>query len=213
MIDSPTLRIVLESCLPATGPDEGLIALFIALSVVLVVGGVFFLVGSKKRAIALLLIPAAALTFALGAPAQPSQAASIPGFTVGSPDETHWSIDTTQLVLRDGADDVVLTAEQDAIVQQLLDILGSQPGSSEAFVAHLVNNDPPNQTADLPAGNAALNPGGVATVTASAVDTVIDSWDTVDVTLTVTWTVSYSDECGKPAQTVITYTGFIPFAL
>ncbi len=159
---------------PPPAPTKGLIALFVALSVVLLVAGVFFIARSKK-AMALLLIPVAALTLVLGAPAQPSLAAAIPGFTVGSPDGTHWSIDGAQLALRDGADPVALTPEQAAVVQQLLDILGSQSGSSEAFVVDLVNNEPPNQTAQLPAGNAGpATPGGVATVTASAVNTVID---------------------------------------
>lgn len=196
---------MLESCLPATGPDSWVIALLVAIGVVLVVAGAIFVARSKAR-VALLLVPVAALTLVLAAPAQPSQAAAaaIPSFTIpggwdwNNPDQT-WDSGTP-------------TSEQLEWLGLLDEIQENEDGVVVTTVVALVNNNDASENGTIDPSNVLIPVAtGVASVDGDAVDDLIDSWDSLNIEMTVTVTFDYHDGCGKPLQTVVQWTGDLGF--
>lgn len=186
---------MLESCLPATGPEGWVIALLVAVGVVLLVAGAVFLARSKAR-MAMLMVPVAALALVLAAPAQPSQAiAPIPGFTVPG----DWHHGST---IEFDPDDPY-TPEQLAALEQL-DELTSQT----TFLIEVVG-DGEGETGTLP--DSALEfEGFLPVIDGDTFDALAGDWE-FPILMTVTFTSNYVDDCGKPAQTVIVWTGQVAF--
>lgn len=197
------------TCLVATGTDQSiLIVMLLGVAAVLFAAGIVAVRSAKARA-ALIVIPVLLLAGAAIVPAAPAQAVTAKiADTVMS---TEWHYDDYPDI-----DSDVPTAANFELFQQAA-ALQQAAGTIPVYQTFITwpgdnVNDPetfeanPN-IAGLDASNA------VAELDAGDVQDAIDDWwfplqdETAVYGLTVTITFNYVDDCGKPLQTVFTYSG------
>lgn len=200
------------ACLPATGIDTWTIALLIAGAAMLLAMGVVA-VRRSRRGIALGIVPLLLLGVVLAAPAAPAQAITVayPGFTVGTTDiddPSPWFESPDNVWALDQA----LTPEQEATLADLAEMINADDASltiGDVQFATLV--DPPQTTTQPSSSVVFAAELYYPTVTSEAVDAAVDALNDLNLSMTVTYTYDYQDDCGRPLQTVIVFTGLLAF--
>jgi LPXTG-motif cell wall-anchored protein len=191
------------ACLPATGIDNWTILLLVIIAAVLMAAGVVAVKKSSGR-VALAIAPLILLGLVIAAPAPAAQAveSAIPDFTASE----DWTYTSPPEVFNSDAP----TPEQVTLLAEL-EALAEAPGGTFSLSTTLVNNFNPAQFGPLD-GASVSSVTGVATVPADDLIALADEWGTGSVTLSVTVVFGYPDQCGKPLQTTVLYTGTIQFS-
>lgn len=186
---------VLESCLPATGLPLDQLAIVAAIALVLVVGGIVALRTTKGR-VALLLLPLAFIALVFGGASAPAQAytTAIPSATVS----TVWN-ESGPVLVSDSP-----SAENAANIDTLFN--ATDVTESVALTLNGV------EYTDAPFWSIFPPTYEIDMMVIDVQDFAItEGMPYGNLPLVLSITYDYQDECGKPLQTVFTYTGTFNF--
>lgn len=200
---------MLATCLPATGIDTWIIALLAGVALVLLVAGFVALKSAKARIAVLAIAPLALLGVAATAPVSPAQAleSAYEGFTIpGWTAEINEEDPSMSVYLSDAA-----TPEQEATLTALEGMVTE--GTAVRSAVATVQSEDLSETIVLDGSSWFFWEFDYEV--AVFYD---DFWFAVtelenpigELPLTVTFTYDYTDDCDRPLQTVIVYTGTIP---
>ena len=208
MVPDPQPPIPLPACLPATGLDATPLALLAVLALVLLVGGVIALRSQRAR-VATVLLPLAALALVFGATASSAPAQAVPptakiaDFTV-SDTWTEIAATVYESEAASPADAASLAQLEDwaaefAVVPTYAITLTSQNGAETVSVSD-----------DALLSFAATGVVGLGQAEVDAAQQTLTPPNRYgNLTLTLTYTWPYYDQCANALSTVTTWTGAV----
>lgn len=196
-----------SACLPATGPDQWVIMLLVGLAALLIVGGLFAVKSAKGRIATFAIAPLALLGVLVAAPATPAQAleTAIPNFSFSD----SWTVNGGILDWTATSEDA--TGQALADMQTLEDMVvdGSATKSTSLVASTSQANSYQFQT--VPGSfddfDFSYRIPGTGPNSLNTAFTLLEDNTGVDVVLTFVY--DYKDQCNRPLQTTVTYTGTV----
>lgn len=199
-----------DACLPATGIDNWTILLLVGVAMLLIVAGVLAVKKAKGR-LAMVLAPLAILGLVVAAPASPAQAleTAIPNYSFSDTWTVSGSVVDWDALSENATGQALIDS------QTLYDMEVDGSATKTVSLVAVANPNPggtytfPGPTypwsyddTDFSVLLEGSGPGGLNTAF-----TLLQ--DNTNVAVTLTFTYDYEDQCGKPLQTVLTYTGSV----
>lgn len=205
--DEKGLATMPAACLPATGPDQWMIFLLLGIAAMLIIGGLIAVRNAKGRIAMFALAPLALLGVAVAAPAAPAQAleTAIPNFSFSDT----WDIDGNVAVWDATSEDA--TGQALADMQTLEDMVVEGSATKTASLVASTSDSNVYQFQVVPGSFDDFDfsyvvPGNGA----NSLDTAFSLLeDDVNVSLVLTFVYTYHDQCNRPLQTTVTYTGLV----